>query len=583
MPFPIYLSVFTQIHQSVEYEENENLSLTDFESLGTQKKMDSSLISISETPTDKYSRKGIPYYLTKLADILPPDVVEESQSKEYHRKLRPEFFLKYKIPLNPDVFLLSDTISQKMSQDNAEVMHASIYLQNEYLGEFLKKLEEKEYFPLDCYSLREIFHTQGINMRYLGKIAKYTILPHIKQICMADMIARKIKTIFRYYIAEFISNKNERKGSRTIFILIFLICFNKGEIIITPTLRKGSSSITEGQSNHQNQTDFPEFVIDFLNLIFGKGRDTEIFWQEILKPQVYLHFDYELPHRKSLSPGLLLNFICFHCQFLMNFDDNINFFENISLFQIKNFIGFKYSIKIYKLKYLEINQIIINNLNDNDSDFNEKCLKIQEAEEIAAKTEDNYFIFNVKIKLIEIFLKKSQREAALAEIEETLSIFHNLHPLQIKLYIQVIKSAFLEDRIDKAKCFLKKCETTINFNFQTYHPIFIIIYDLFGEYNYDKNEIGKAKKYYEKSLNQSLKIFGINHMQTAESLLKTAKMKIKLNEFTEGLEDFIKAFNIIYALKGENSAVTSSTAYKISHLLFNNGSFFISPYFKGIN
>ena len=64
-------------------------------------------------------------------------------------------------------------------------------------------------------------------------------------------------------------------------------------------------------------------------------------------------------------------------------------------------------------------------------------------------------------------------------------------------------------------------------------------------------------------------------MQTAESLLKVARLKVKFKEISNALEDFIKAFHIIEALKGLNSNVTSSAAYKIAHLLFKNGKSFI--------
>jgi len=229
--------------------------------------------------------------------------------------------------------------------------------------------------------------------------------------------------------------------------------------------------------------------------------------------------------------------------------------------------------KIYKLKNIEINQLLNNIFNESDLDTYEKILKIHEAQEIALKTEDNYLLFNLKIKIIENSLKKAQRESALNDIEECLQIFHNMHPLQLKLYILLIKSSFMEERIDKAKSFLKKSETIISFTYQNYHPTFILFYDLFGEYFFEKNEIEKSAKYYEKSLNQSLKIFGINHMQTAESLLKVARLKVKFKEISEALEDFIKAFHIIEALKGLNSNVTSSAAYKIAHLLFKNGLF----------
>ena len=224
MPFQIHLSIFSEIHQSLEYEECESQSFNDFDSFATQKKLDSSLVSFSEIPSEKYSKKGIPFYLIKVADIIPSDI-DELKKKEYHRKLRPEFFLNYKTPLNPDVFLIAEKFTENMSKDNLEAMQASYYLQNEYIGQFLKKLEEKDYFPMESYSLKEIFHNQGVNMRYLGKIAKYTVLPHIKQICVVDMIARKIKTIFRFYIADFIGNLQKFEIRKRSNFFCFEICF----------------------------------------------------------------------------------------------------------------------------------------------------------------------------------------------------------------------------------------------------------------------------------------------------------------------------------------------------------------------
>lgn len=309
--------------------------------------------------------------------------------------------------------------------------------------------------------------------------------------------------------------------------------------------------------------------------MFGNGSDSNAFWGEILKPQVLEHFEYEIPQKNTISPGILLNSVCFHCQLNLNYESNINLFNEACPFKMGNFIGFFTNCKVFQLKYLEINEMMTkqNALNENDLDVSEKFLKIQEAEEMAMKTENFYNLFNLKIKLIETYFKKNQREAALNEIEECLQIFHNHNnPLQLKLYVQIIKSSFLEERIDKAKNILKKCETIAHFNFQNYHPVFIILYDLFAEYFHEKNEIEKSKKYHEKSLNQCLKIFGINHIQTAESLLKVGKMKLKLKQISEGLEDFIKAFLIIEATHGEDSNLAASIAYKISHLLFKNGS-----------
>lgn len=44
----------------------------------------------------------------------------------------------------------------------------------------------------------------GVNMRHLGKVASRTSLPHIKEMCITDMIARTTKKILRAHLAQFI-------------------------------------------------------------------------------------------------------------------------------------------------------------------------------------------------------------------------------------------------------------------------------------------------------------------------------------------------------------------------------------------
>lgn len=80
--------------------------------------------------------------------------------------------------------------------------------------------------------------------------AKY---PHIKQILIVEMIARACKNIFSGY-----------------------------------------------QKNSETSSEFDEFAIDYLNLIFGKGEQSEIFWSQYLRHQVMWRFDYDIKGQKQV-------------------------------------------------------------------------------------------------------------------------------------------------------------------------------------------------------------------------------------------------------------------------------------------
>lgn len=56
-------------------------------------------------------------------------------------------------------------------------------------------------------SITRIFHSYGVNMRHLGKVAETTHLPHVKDVCLAEMIARSTKKILRANIATCIFEK----------------------------------------------------------------------------------------------------------------------------------------------------------------------------------------------------------------------------------------------------------------------------------------------------------------------------------------------------------------------------------------
>ncbi len=47
----------------------------------------------------------------------------------------------------------------------------------------VQKLDRMEFLPLDSENLSKLFHEAGVNIRYMGEVAKRTALPHIKEFC----------------------------------------------------------------------------------------------------------------------------------------------------------------------------------------------------------------------------------------------------------------------------------------------------------------------------------------------------------------------------------------------------------------
>lgn len=64
--------------------------------------------------------------------------------------------------------------------------------------------------PIDSESLEHTFHSQGVNMRYLGLVTSLSIVPHVRDICITEMIARSCKTILNKQMAAIINDHHRR-------------------------------------------------------------------------------------------------------------------------------------------------------------------------------------------------------------------------------------------------------------------------------------------------------------------------------------------------------------------------------------
>ena len=184
-------------------------------------------------------------------------------------------------------------------------------------------------------------------MRYLGWIASNTTLPHIKEICQIEMIARSCKKMLRFHLAEMIMNFDKEKNKN-----------------VSPTTRSETEKKTIIATNAKNinhhlwggtlagriagdlfpanlekmNEEIADIVVDFFNLVLGAGPDTEMFWQDILSLQIKNDYLYTIKRGDTILGGLL-HAMCFHCKVLLKFDDKIELGKNVVVFKKEDFLG----------------------------------------------------------------------------------------------------------------------------------------------------------------------------------------------------------------------------------------------------
>jgi len=197
--------------------------------------------------------------------------------------LRPELVSGYNKPIKADLkkkipgqLLKNDYhINVKDSeeiQDLEDLAHLSQYLQQEVIPVLVKEFDDLKTIPVSSRQLESIFHSYGINMRYLGYVASIASQHHIKVICICNMIARTAKNIFNEQVARQILQESDATTSR-------------------------ASERSDGAGYSQEEyfdIKSRKWIIDFLNLFLGKSEEKEEFWHEVLLPRVAQYFNYLL-------------------------------------------------------------------------------------------------------------------------------------------------------------------------------------------------------------------------------------------------------------------------------------------------
>ena len=72
----------------------------------------------------------------------------------------------------------------------ARLDQLSKVLQKEVVAGLVKDFDDMKLMPFSSLELQAMFHSHGVNMRYLGQVAYQVTQHHMKLMCFIEMIAR---------------------------------------------------------------------------------------------------------------------------------------------------------------------------------------------------------------------------------------------------------------------------------------------------------------------------------------------------------------------------------------------------------
>ena len=123
-----------------------------------------------------------------------------NDSKDKKSYYRPEFIFRYDSEniLNGDKEINNETDFNKGVK---KYVHMNLNnpldkeFKDKYIHCFINCLNTFYYQPYDSCSLTTLFHYYGINLSYLGQVCEQTKVPHIRELCAIEMIARVSKKL----------------------------------------------------------------------------------------------------------------------------------------------------------------------------------------------------------------------------------------------------------------------------------------------------------------------------------------------------------------------------------------------------
>ncbi|CAI5969203.1 unnamed protein product, partial [Closterium sp. NIES-65] len=130
--------------------------------------------------------------------------VSERPSAEEVEELREKAELP-DVLFNPNVlteFKLADD-SKEVEEDEALVRKAGKYLIETALPALVADIKSSEGWPVDGRSLASTMHAHGVNLRYLGRVAKEVAdVEQVYWLCVAEMVVRATKHVLKAVLRE---------------------------------------------------------------------------------------------------------------------------------------------------------------------------------------------------------------------------------------------------------------------------------------------------------------------------------------------------------------------------------------------
>lgn len=495
-------------------------------------------------------------YLTKLNESAPKqeegrEVTEEELLKQ--RISQEELNEKVDIRFNNDCFVLEPKEKdEKLTKQEENVRDLSRFISNAVIPGFIVDLSENKISPVDGENLTTIMHQRGINMRYLGKIAKLieqtneSKLNYYNKIIIDEMVTRSTKHI----INKALKNVTIDHASQCISHLLNCL------YIKNYTYNKETSN----------------------DLYYKMTYDT--LWSEI-KNDIKKRFRYELVENYFLDRKIpVLKALCKRIGFQIEMRD-YDFFSTTKIFNSSDILNIYPIVKAprLKVKYAQYAQdnarsyLSKGNIQAGLELFNEAQILYEQThgpinQNIANCCQEMALIYSIQDGEENKRLARDYQQKAIIIFERTIGVDHSETIMQ---YFNLAYYEFNLGNIKKALYYIKHALYHWNLlKKNELHPNDTNVLKSIGSILRNIKCYKLSLEFYKLVLNANKLFYGNKHLMTGLSYHQVTQSYCLLKDFKSAVNTETNTYKILSEEFGENDERTLASKNLLNQLKSRN-------------
>lgn len=345
-------------------------------------------------------------------------------------------------------------------------------------------------------------------------------------------------------------------------------------------------------------------VVDFLNLMFGNSKESSIFWEQVLAPQIEHDFDLNVQevNLKDIPLGGLFHAVVYQCgiDLKLSIDAVPKEFASQKQAEIDTLIkelgtvpkpfkrslynGMKVCSKTFKLRNLDLRMLgeRYREFRENKNhDLSLKACNIKlSIEKMTSYRKESAGEPTIFADLGETLLEMGEVDKAIERANFGLKVSAALHAERVKCYCVLIRGLAMKNQMEKALEYFDEALKVLEFHLGPYHPLHSTVYSVLGHFYAERKLYQDALFLYKSSLVCCIRILGPNHTHTGEVYMDLANLMLRMGQREEALNNFEKAYLVFEASKGPECADCAATSYQMANIQLGFGNIALIFFFS---